>query len=206
MSNFEKYEVLKTLTDTKIVAVIRGNSSKEAIETVEACVEGGIKAIEVTYTIRTASEVISHFAENKNTIVGAGTVLDAETARMAILSGAKFIVAPTFSKEVATLCNRYQIPYVPGCQTVTEILTALEAGCDLIKLFPGINFDYSYMKAVKAPVPKVKFMVTGGVNVDNIAEWLKAGANAVGVGGNLVKGSKEDIIKAAKEYLAKIKE
>jgi len=175
MSSFEKYEVLKTLTDSKIVAVIRGNSSKEAIETVEACVEGGIKAIEVTYTIRTASEVISYFAENRNTIVGAGTVLDAETARMAI-------------------------------QTVTEILTALEAGCDLIKLFPGNNFDHSYMKAVKAPVPKVKFMVTGGVNVDNIAEWLKAGANAVGVGGNLVKGSKEDIIKAAKEYLAKIKE
>ena len=132
--------------------------------------------------------------------------MDVETARMAILSGAKFIVSPAFSKEVAALCNRYQIPYVPGCQTVTEVLTALEAGCDLIKLFPGSNFDYSYMKAVKAPVPKVKFMVTGGVNVDNIAEWLKAGADAVGVGGNLVKGSKEDIIKTAKEYLGKIKE
>lgn len=205
MSKFEKYEILKKLTEEKIVAVIRGNNAKEAIETVEACSEGGVKAIEVTYTIRTASEVISHFAEDSELLVGAGTVLDPETARMAIISGAKFIVGPNFSREVATLCNRYQVPYVPGCQTVNEVISALEAGCDLIKLFPGNNFDYSYLNALKAPIPKVKFMVTGGVNLENINTWLNSGADAVGVGGNLVKGSREDIKKAAAEYLSKIR-
>ena len=205
MSRFEKYEILKTLTEERIVAVIRGNSTKEVIDTVEACSEGGIKAIEVTYTIRTASEVISHFASREELIVGAGTVLDPETARTAILAGAKFIVGPNFSKDVAVLCNRYQVPYIPGCQTVNEVISALESGCDLIKLFPGNNFDYSYLNALKAPVPKVKFMVTGGVNMDNISTWLKSGADAVGVGGNLVKGSREEIISMAKEYIGRIR-
>ncbi len=205
MSRFEKYEILKTLTEERIVAVIRGNSTKEVIDTVEACSEGGIKAIEVTYTIRTASEVISHFASREELIVGAGTVLDPETARTAILAGAKFIVGPNFSKDVAVLCNRYQVPYIPGCQTVNEVISALESGCDLIKLFPGNNFDYSYLNALKAPVPKVKFMVTGGVNMDNISTWLKSGADAVGVGGNLVKGSREEIISTAKEYIGRIR-
>lgn len=205
MSRFEKYEILKTLTEERIVAVIRGNSTKEVIDTVEACSEGGIKAIEVTYTIRTASEVISHFASREELIVGAGTVLDPETARIAILAGAKFIVGPNFSKDVAVLCNRYQVPYIPGCQTVNEVISALESGCDLIKLFPGNNFDYSYLNALKAPVPKVKFMVTGGVNMDNISTWLKSGADAVGVGGNLVKGSREEIISTAREYIGRIR-
>lgn len=205
MSRFEKYEILKTLTEERIVAVIRGNSTKEVIDTVEACSEGGIKAIEVTYTIRTASEVISHFASREELIVGAGTVLDPETARTAILAGAKFIVGPNFSKDVAVLCNRYQVPYIPGCQTVNEVISALESGCDLIKLFPGNNFDYSYLNALKAPVPKVKFMVTGGVNMDNISTWLKSGADAVGVGGNLVKGSREEIISTAREYIGRIR-
>ena len=205
MSRFEKYEILKTLTEERIVAVIRGNSTKEVIDTVEACSEGGIKGIEVTYTRRTASEVISHFASREELIVGAGTVLDPETARTAILAGAKFIVGPNFSKDVAVLCNRYQVPYIPGCQTVNEVISALESGCDLIKLFPGNNFDYSYLNALKAPVPKVKFMVTGGVNMDNISTWLKSGADAVGVGGNLVKGSREEIISTAKEYIGRIR-
>ena len=205
MSRFEKYEILKTLTEERIVAVIRGNSTKEVIDTVEACSEGGIKAIEVTYTIRTASEVISHFASREELIVGAGTVLDPETARTAILAGAKFIVGPNFSKDVAVLCNRYQVPYIPGCQTVNEVISALESGCDLIKLFPGNNFDYSYLNALKAPVPKVKFMVTGGVNMDTISTWLNSGADAVGVGGNLVKGSREEIISTAKEYIGRIR-
>ncbi len=205
MSKFEKYEILKRLTEEKIVAVIRGNGVKEAVDTIEACSEGGIKAIEVTYTIREASEVISNFVTREDMLVGAGTVLDSETARIAILAGAKFIVGPNFSREVSVMCNRYQIPYIPGCQTVNEVISALESGCDLIKLFPGNNFDFSYLKALKAPIPKVKFMVTGGVDVDNITTWLKSGADAVGVGGNLVKGSREDIIRSAEEYLSRIK-
>ena len=206
MSVFKKFEILKNLTDEKIVAVVRGNSLKEAIETVEACVEGGIKVIEVTYTIKTASEVISYFSERNDIVIGAGTVLDSETAKIAIAAGAKFIVGPNFNKETATLCNRYQIPYVPGCQTVNEVVSALESGCDLIKLFPGNNFDFSYIKALRAPLPNVRFMVTGGVNIENINKWLKAGADAVGIGGNLVKGSKDEIMNTAKEYLSKVKE
>ena len=206
MSVFKKFEILKNLTDEKIVAVVRGNSLKEAIETVEACVEGGIKVIEVTYTIKTASEVISYFSERNDIVIGAGTVLDSETAKIAIAAGAKFIVGPNFNKETATLCNRYQIPYVPGCQTVNEVVSALESGCDLIKLFPGNNFDFSYIKVLRAPLPNVRFMVTGGVNIENINKWLKAGADAVGIGGNLVKGSKDEIMNTAKEYLSKVKE
>ncbi|RRD40170.1 bifunctional 4-hydroxy-2-oxoglutarate aldolase/2-dehydro-3-deoxy-phosphogluconate aldolase [Leptotrichia sp. OH3620_COT-345] len=206
MDIFKKYTTLEKLVNEKIVAVIRGDSESEVISVVEACKEGGIKTMEVTYTIKVASKIISHFSEDSDIIVGAGTVLDSETAKTAISAGAKFIVGPNFSKEVAILCNRYQIPYIPGCQTVNEVIQALEAGCDLIKLFPGNNFDFSYIKSLKAPIPKVNFMVTGGVNTENINEWLKAGALAVGIGGNLVKGTKEDIVKTAEEYLLKIKE
>lgn len=206
MDIFKKYTTLEKLVNEKIVAVIRGDSESEVISVVEACKEGGIKTMEVTYTIKVASKIISHFSEDSDIIIGAGTVLDSETAKTAISAGAKFIVGPNFSKEVAILCNRYQIPYIPGCQTVNEVIQALEAGCDLIKLFPGNNFDFSYIKSLKAPIPKVNFMVTGGVNTENINEWLKAGALAVGIGGNLVKGTKEDIVKTAEEYLLKIKE
>ncbi|MDO5088163.1 MAG: bifunctional 2-keto-4-hydroxyglutarate aldolase/2-keto-3-deoxy-6-phosphogluconate aldolase [Leptotrichiaceae bacterium] len=206
MSIFKKYVTLEKIVNEKIVAVIRGNSESEAVSVVEACKDGGIKVMEITYTVKTASNVIAHFSENSDILVGAGTVLDSETAKMAISAGAEFIVGPNFSREVAVLCNRYQIPYIPGCQTVNEIIQALEAGCDLIKLFPGNNFDFSYIKSLKAPIPKVNFMVTGGVNTGNINEWLKEGASAVGIGGNLVKGTKEEIIKTAEEYLLKIKE
>ena len=107
-------------------------------------------------------------------VLGAGTVLDAETARHAILYGAKFVVSPHFSEEVATVCNRYGIPYLPGCMTIREMVKALESGCDILKLFPANNFDPSFIKSVKGPLPHVQIMPTGGINASNMQEWLRS--------------------------------
>jgi len=139
-------------------------------------------------------------------LVGAGTVLDSITARIAILAGAKYIVSPAFDLETAKLCNRYQVPYMPGCMTVTEMLKAMEAGADVIKVFPGSAFGPDFIKAVKGPLPQATLMPTGGVDINNVDKWIKNGCIAVGVGGNLTKGSSDDMTKAAKEFVDKIKE
>ena len=142
----------------------------------EACVKGGIQGIEVTFTVQSADEVIkelvSVYKTNEKVVIGAGTVLDATTARIAILAGAQFIVSPAFDEETAKLCNLYQIPYMPGCMTITEMKTALEAGVDIVKLFPGNAFGPGFIKAVKAPLPQVNIMPTGGVSLDNVEEWI----------------------------------
>lgn len=198
-----KHAILAQLTETKVVAVIRGNSSEEAVQLTKAAVEGGIRAIELTYTtpqVQKAFEDLQHI----DALLGAGTVLDPETARHAILNGAKFIVSPHFSEEVATVCNRYGIPYLPGCMTIREMVKALESGCDVIKLFPANNFDPSFIKSVKGPLPHVQIMPTGGINAENMAEWLAAGAVAVGVGSDLNKafkaGGHEAVVEASKKY------
>lgn len=116
-------------------------------------------------------------------VIGAGTVLDAETARAAMLAGAKYIVSPAFDLETAKICNRYKVPYLSGIMTINEIITAHEAGVDFVKLFPGSAFGQGYVKAIKGPLPYANIMVTGGVNIDNIDSWIKAGVDAVGIGG-----------------------
>ncbi|MEG0548874.1 MAG: bifunctional 2-keto-4-hydroxyglutarate aldolase/2-keto-3-deoxy-6-phosphogluconate aldolase, partial [Coprobacillus sp.] len=172
-------------------------------------IQGGLKAIEMAYTNPNASEVIRSLTElykNDNEVcIGAGTVLDSETARMAILAGAKYIVSPSFNNETAVMCNRYGIPYIPGCMTITEIVTAMEAGSEIVKLFPGSAFGASYVGAIKSPLPQVSLMVTGGVKLDNLKQWFDAGVDAVGVGGELNKlgeqGQFDEITKIAKEYV-----
>ena len=139
-------------------------------------------------------------------VIGAGTVLDAATARIAILAGAEFIVSPAFDEETAKLCNLYQVPYMPGCMTITEMTKAMQYGSDIIKLFPGSAFGPSFVKAVKAPLPQANIMPTGGVSLDNIEEWFKNGVVAVGAGGKLASGSTEDIIATAKAFVSKIRE
>ena len=149
-----KGKILERLADIGIVAVVRGESVAEGVRISKACAKGGIPAIEVTYTVPGATEVIKALKEqdvNNEMIIGAGTVLDAATARIAILAGAEFIVSPAFDKETAKLCNLYQIPYMPGCMTITEMTTAMQYGADIIKLFPGSAFGPSFVKAVKAP-------------------------------------------------------
>ena len=139
-------------------------------------------------------------------LLGAGTVLDPITARFAILNGAQFIVSPAFDREVAEICNLYKIPYMPGCITLTEMVEAMKVGCDVIKVFPGSLVGASYFGAVHGPIPNVNLMPTGGVDVDNVGDWIKKGAFAVGVGSKLVKGSDEEIISKAQQFLKNIKE
>lgn len=209
----KKLNILSKLLDCGVVAVVRADSQEEAIKISHACIEGGIIGIEVTFTVNGADEVIktllAHYGNNSNVVIGAGTVLDVTTARIAILAGAQFIVSPSFDEDTAKLCNLYQIPYMPGCMTITEMKRALEYGSDIIKLFPGSGFGPDFVKAVKGPLPQINLMPTGGVDLDNIGQWIKNGCVAVGVGGNLVAPAKtgdfSKITEYAREYVNKVK-
>lgn len=203
-----KWDVLKRIESVGVVAVVRAENAEKAIEISKACMAGGIDAIEVTFTVPGAHRVIETLNETfgDELIVGAGTVLDSETARIAILSGAKYIVSPAFDLETAKLCNRYQVPYMPGCMTMTEILRAMEAGADIIKVFPGSAFGPSFIKAIKGPLPQTVLMPTGGVNLDNVSEWIQNGCVAVGVGGGLTKGTPAEMTATAKAFVKKVEE
>lgn len=209
----KKSEVLTQLRTQKVVAVIRGESLQEGVQISEACIKGGLKAIEMAYTNAHASEIIKQlrekFQDDKEVCIGAGTVLDAPTARLAILAGANYIVSPSFDYETAVLCNRYGVPYIPGCMTIKDIITAMEAGSEMIKLFPGSAFGPGYIGAIHSPLPQVSIMVTGGVKLDNLDEWFHAGVEAIGVGGELnklgEKGQFDEITAIAREYVNKAK-
>lgn len=207
-----KIKVLNRIMDTAVVAVVRGKDLDEAKKISEACVKGGVDILEVTFTVPKAHEVIQTLKEDYGdlAVVGAGTVLDSETARVAILNGAEFIVGPNFDLETAKLCNRYQVPYMAGCMTITEIVKAMECGTDVIKLFPGSAFGPSIIKDIKGPLPQVCIMPTGGVSLENVSEWIKNGCIAVGVGGALTSGSKsgdfESITRLSKSFVEKVKE
>lgn len=204
----KRYEILNRIEKVGIVAVVRAENSEKAKKIALACMDGGVDSIEITFTVPGAQRVIEDLIKEfgDKLLVGAGTVLDSETARIAILAGAKYIVSPAFDLETAKLCNRYQIPYMPGCMTITEMITAMEAGADIIKVFPGSAFGPGIVKAIKGPLPQAVLMPTGGVSLDNVGQWIKNGCIAVGVGGNLTKGSSEDMTNAAKQFVQKIKE
>lgn len=203
-----KYEVLQRIEEVGVVAVVRAENSEKAKKIALACMAGGVDSIEITFTVPGAHKVIEALTlEFGDTLlVGAGTVLDSETARIAILAGAKYIVSPAFDLDTAKLCNRYQIPYMPGCMTLKEMITAMEAGADIIKVFPGSAFGPDFIKAIKGPLPQAVLMPTGGVSLDNVDQWIENGCVAVGVGGNLTKGTSEEMTKAAKEFVDKVKE
>lgn len=202
-----KSDIVRDLLNCGVIAVIRANDYEEAAKLADCCVKGGIVGLEITFTVPGADEVIAKLAAKKDAgyIVGAGTVLDAPTARIAILKGAKFIVSPAFDKEVAELCNLYQVPYMPGCYTITEVTTALKAGADVIKIFPGSAASPSYFKAVHGPLPQANLMPTGGVDIGNAADWIKAGAVAVGTGSSLTapakKGDYEGVVANAAAFV-----
>lgn len=205
-----KYETIKSIINSGIIAVLRSKNEEEAELVTKACINGNINIIEVTFSVPNADIVIKKLKSNvgDSIIIGAGTVLDEITARMAILSGADFIVAPNFNKDVALLCNIYGIPYIPGCMTVNEIIEAMKYGVDIIKLFPSDQFNPNFIKSIKAPLPQVNVMVTGGVNIDNTAEWIKSGAVVVGVGGNLTSINDNDysiITELANKYVNQVK-
>ncbi len=184
---------------------------EEALKQVKRSLQG-ITGIELTFTVPQAADVIAElvatFKDNQEVVVGAGTVLDAVTARLAIMAGAQYVVSPTFDQETAELCNLYQIPYLPGCMTISEMKDALKAGADIIKLFPVV-YGPSIISAFKAPLPQLNIMPTGGVSLDNMQEWFAAGVVAVGVGNLLAPAASGDfdkVTEVAKQYAAKLKE
>jgi 2-dehydro-3-deoxyphosphogluconate aldolase / (4S)-4-hydroxy-2-oxoglutarate aldolase len=195
------------------MAIVRASNSDEAVRIVEACAEGGTTAIEVTFTVPGAARVIEVLAkkfDRCNVALGAGTVLDPETARIAVLAGAQFVVSPCLNAATARLCNRYQIPYLPGAGTIREIVESMEAGADIIKLFPGEALGPAFVKAATAPLPQAQLMPTGGVSIDNAAEWIEAGSVALGVGGHLTAGAKAGDFKSitglARRFIEAIRE
>lgn len=198
----EKNEVIKKICNCGVVAVVRAKSAEEGLGIAEACAEAGIEALEITFTVPGAADVIKKLSEvyrSGEIVIGAGTVMDPETARAAILAGAQYVVSPYFNKEVVTLCNRYQVACMPGAMTVKEVVECMEAGADIVKIFPGELFGPKIIKAIKGPVPQARMMPTGGVSLDNVAEWIKAGAVAVGVGGSLTAGAGNGDYKAVTE-------
>jgi 2-dehydro-3-deoxyphosphogluconate aldolase/(4S)-4-hydroxy-2-oxoglutarate aldolase len=189
----QKLDILRRITDAGLVAVVRAESPEQARKVADAVLAGGCPAVEVTFTVPGAHRVIEALAsayKPSELILGAGTVLDPETARIAILSGASYVVSPSLNVETVRLCNRYQVPVMPGAMTVREIVEALEAGADIVKLFPGEAFGPGVLKAIRGPLPQAPLMPTGGVDLSNVAEWIRAGAVAVGVGGGLTAGAK----------------
>jgi 2-dehydro-3-deoxyphosphogluconate aldolase/(4S)-4-hydroxy-2-oxoglutarate aldolase len=208
----KKYETIKKLVNCGVVAVIRAENEEKASKLAQSCIDGGIIGIEITFTVPKAEHVISYLSskfKSEGLLVGAGTVLDVQTARVAILNGADFIVGPNFDLEITKLCNMYQVPYMPGCFSINEMVEALKAGVDIIKVFPGSAVGPSYIKAVKGPLPQANLMPTGGVNLDNAEEWIKAGAIALGVGGDLTAPAKNDdydkVTELAKQFVEKVR-
>lgn len=180
---------LKRVLDGGLVAIIRAPSSEQLVGVARALFEGGIDVIEVTFTVPRALEIIAAVRQElgDKILLGAGTVLDPETARAAMLAGAEFIVTPTVNSEVIRLCNRYDKVVMPGAFTPTEILTAWETGADVVKVFPSDVLGPGYLKAVRGPLPQLRLMPTGGVNLKTLRDFMAAGACAVGLGSSLVE-------------------
>jgi len=179
---------LARLLDSGVVAVVRAPDGDRLVDLAEALLAGGVEAIEITFTVPGALHVLEQVADRlgDRILLGAGTVLDAETARAAILAGARFVVSPTVSQRVIRTCRRYGTLCLPGALTPTEILNAWEAGADIVKVFPSELTGPGYLKALRGPLPQVRLMPTGGVTLANVGEFIRAGACAVGVGGSLV--------------------
>lgn len=207
----DKIEAVQKIKEIGVVAVIRGNSAEEAVTMADACIKGGVTAIELAFTTPKAHKAIEVLADtykdNSDVIIGAGTCLDAITARIAILSGAQFIVSPALDVETIKLCNRYRIAVMPGTTTLNGVLEALEYGADVVKIFPGEILGMKAIKAIHGPIPQALLMPTGDVNAENAGEWIKAGCIAVGAGGALTGGDKtpEEITEQAKKFIAAVR-
>lgn len=195
--------------NTGALAIVRVETIERGLEIAEGCLMGGINILEISYTLNNAGDVIQAISEkfNDEIIVGAGTVLDSETARHAILKGAQFIIAPNFDEGVAKVCNRYQIPYAPGCTSLTEATDALSMGAAFIKAFPISDFyGPKLCKIFKTPLPNMPILASGGITLANLHEWLENGVDVCGFGGLLTKGTKEEIAANAQKIRAIIQE
>ena len=206
-------EILEAIIASGIVAVVRVNSAQEAVEVCRAIAKGGVKPIEVTMTVPGAIDAIKELKSimKEEVILGAGTVLDSETARAVILAGAEFIVSPTLNLGVIEVCRRYSKIVIPGTFTPTEILTAWEAGADIVKVFPATVGGPKYLKDILGPLPQIRLMPTGGVSLENTPDFIKAGAVAVAAGTSLVskaalKEKRYDVItETARRFVEAVK-
>lgn len=210
-----KIRIIQQIHEEGVVAVLRADDAEQVVALAEQAIAGGMKAIEITMTVPGALKAIEELASryssdaadpDRYAIIGVGTVLDAETARATIMAGAEYVVAPSLNEETVKMCNRYRVPVMPGVMTIQELQSALELGVDIVKLFPGNAFSPAMISAIKGPLPQANVMPTGGVSLDNLSEWIKAGAVAVGIGSDLTKeavqtGDFSLVAKKARQYV-----
>ena len=210
-----KADVIKQIIETGVIPVVRATSADEAMRAIDAIREGGVSVLEITMTVPGAVGVIEQLSKKYGTdvLVGAGTVLDPETARACMLSGAQFIVSPALNVETIACCRRYGVAIMPGALTPTEVVQAWTAGADFVKVFPaGALGGASYLKALKAPLPQIQLVPTGGVSLKTAADFIKAGASALGVGADLVDlkairdGQASVITERAKQFVEIVRE
>jgi 2-dehydro-3-deoxyphosphogluconate aldolase/(4S)-4-hydroxy-2-oxoglutarate aldolase len=183
-----RVDSLRTIERQRAIAVVRLEDAGSLLPVIEALAAGGVCAVEIAVTTPNALEAMAALSSKLDSriVIGAGSVLDPETARLAILAGARFVVGPTFRAAVVEVCHRYDVVVIPGAYTPTEILTAWEAGADLVKVFPAVGLGPGYVRELKGPLPQLRLLPTGGVTTDSALEFLAAGAVAVGVGGALI--------------------
>ena len=210
-----KTDVLRKIAEVGLVPVVRAQSADEAMKVVDAIREGGVPVLEITMTVPGAIGVMELLARRfgADVVLGAGTVLDAETARACILAGARFVVSPALNLGTIEMCRRYSVAVIPGALTPTEVVAAWSAGADVVKIFPcGAVGGASYIKSLKAPLPQVEMIPTGGVSVKTAADFIRAGSMALGVGADLVdtaairEGNARAVTEKAREYVRRVQE
>ncbi len=211
----DRNEIIKQIEDIGVVPVVRAASADEAMQAIEAIKAGGVNVLEITMTVPGAIKVIEKVVDKygSDVLVGAGTVLDPETARSCLLAGAQFIVSPALNLDTIAMCRRYSAPVMPGVLTPTEVITAWSAGADFVKVFPcGSVGGASYVKNLKGPFPQIKIIPTGGVSLATAADFIKAGASALGVGTDLVDvkairaGDAHIVTERAKQFIEIVRE
>jgi len=203
---------LRKIKTCGLVAVVRTDSTDKALRISNACIEAGVAGIELTYTVPTASKIIEklsrEYSGSTDFIIGAGSVMDSETARIAILSGTQYVVSPYLDVDMIKMCNSYNTAVIPGTMTVWEIAQAMKAGAEMVKLFPCEILGPGFIEYIHGPLPYAQMMPTGGITLDNVGNWIKAGAAAVGAGVTLTYGADfedyECVRKTAKEFLDRI--
>jgi 2-dehydro-3-deoxyphosphogluconate aldolase/(4S)-4-hydroxy-2-oxoglutarate aldolase len=203
-----KESILSRIQQERLVAIVRADNPNEALRITEAILAGGLTAIEISFTMPNTHELLAELAKKNSSdqlLLGAGTVLDPETARIAILSGAQYIISPYLNVATVKLCLSYQVPCIPGAMTVKETMDCLEVGADMVKIFPAELFGPKIIKAIRGPLPYAPLVPTGGVTVDNLEEWFQAGALAVGVGGTITAGAKTGNYQAITEIARRFK-
>lgn len=209
----DKNDVIQKIKKEKIISVIRCENQDVVEKTIDAIVESGIHLIEITMTTPNAVELIESLIkkyENTGVIIGAGTVLDEESAKKVIEAGAKFVISPILDENVINVCNKYNVLSVPGIATPTEAYTAMKFGAEIVKLFPSNIYGPAFVKTIKGPFSNIQIIPTGGVSLENIDKWLESGAIAVGIGGEFTKVAKlgdfEKVKKLSKEFVNKVKQ